>query len=143
MTVSLPQSVAVDNDGVLWIVDYENSRVRRVGKDGIIATVAGTGAGGFGGDGGPAIGAEFDQPLAIAGCATGELCASDFGNHARSPVPAGLPHHRGHSVRPRRRTVRRYGARLRQALGGHPHASAVPPPVGWSGLCDGPPLVLP
>ncbi|MBI2876791.1 MAG: PASTA domain-containing protein, partial [Candidatus Tectomicrobia bacterium] len=46
--------VAVEPDGSLYIADTTNHRVRRVGPDGIITTVAGTGVLGFSGDGGPA-----------------------------------------------------------------------------------------
>ncbi|MDQ3247720.1 MAG: hypothetical protein M3Q45_00795, partial [Chloroflexota bacterium] len=47
-----PQDVAVGPDGSLYIAD--RLRIRRVAPDGMITTVAGTGALGFGGDGGPA-----------------------------------------------------------------------------------------
>ena len=46
--------VAVDNAGNVFIAEYEN-RIRRVdAATGVITTIAGTGAEGFGGDGGPA-----------------------------------------------------------------------------------------
>ena len=52
-----PVDVAVTPDGVLYIA--ESYRVRRVGLDGIITTVAGGGTGGSLGDGGPATQAEL------------------------------------------------------------------------------------
>lgn len=79
--LNLPQCVVVDGVGNLYITDYGNERVRRVGTDGIITTVAGAGAKGFGGDGGPAALAMLDQPLGIAVDVTGELYIADFGNH--------------------------------------------------------------
>eukprot|EP00665_Eupelagonemidae_sp_cell47_P017120 gene17120-biopygen7210 len=45
--------IAVDAGGGLLIADSGNGRVRRVDVGGAIATVAGTGVGGFAGDGGP------------------------------------------------------------------------------------------
>ena len=52
---NVPRTVAVGPDGSLYIADENNGRVRRVGPEGIITTVAGKGyQGGFSGDGGPA-----------------------------------------------------------------------------------------
>lgn len=43
-----PEAVALDREGNLYIADVSNSRVRRVGRDGIITTYVGNGAaGGF------------------------------------------------------------------------------------------------
>ena len=53
-------SCAVGPDGSVYITD-ENQRIRRVGLDGIITTVAGTGMNGFSGDGGPAVAANLDS----------------------------------------------------------------------------------
>jgi RHS repeat-associated protein len=61
----LPQDVAVGPDGSLFIADTYNNRIRRVGTDGIIRTVAGNGQRGYTGDGGPATGAALDQPSII------------------------------------------------------------------------------
>jgi hypothetical protein len=67
--LSQPWRVAFDVDGNMYIVERGNLRVRRVGIDGIITTVAGSGfPGGYGGDGGPAVLARFGQieDMAIA-----------------------------------------------------------------------------
>jgi len=49
-----PSGVAVDQAGNLYIADHQAHRVRKVNTSGIITTLAGTGTGGFSGDGGPA-----------------------------------------------------------------------------------------
>lgn len=53
------QDAVRDDEGNLYIVDQQNQRVRRIGADGIMQTIAGTGTPGFSGDGGPAIDAEL------------------------------------------------------------------------------------
>ena len=50
-----PSGLAFDGDHALYISDSGNSAIRKVDlSTGIITTVAGTGVGGFSGDGGPA-----------------------------------------------------------------------------------------
>src|SRR5207248_1587214 len=67
-----PGGVAVAPDGSLLIADGLNFRVRRVGPDGVIRTVAGTGRRGFSGDGGPATRADLSvlDILAVDGRGT-------------------------------------------------------------------------
>ena len=61
-------------DGSVLIADAGNSRVRRVAAGGTIDTIAGTGVGGFSGDGGPAPLARFGvAPRGPALAAWGEL----------------------------------------------------------------------
>jgi len=50
--LNFPTGVAVDAAGNLFIADTFNNRIRKVSANGTITTVAGTGARGFGGDGG-------------------------------------------------------------------------------------------
>ncbi len=54
-----PFDLAVDRAGNLLIADVSGHRIRKVGADGIITTVAGTGTRGFSGDGGPATSAQI------------------------------------------------------------------------------------
>ncbi len=61
-----PDDVAVASDGSFYIADYNNHRIRRVGPDGIITTIAGTGQAGFSGDGGPAVNARLNNPWRVA-----------------------------------------------------------------------------
>lgn len=58
--LSFPLGAGLDREGNLFIVDSENRRIRRVGLDGRIATIAGDGTGAAAstdaaGDGGPAV----------------------------------------------------------------------------------------
>jgi RHS repeat-associated protein len=75
-----PQGLAVGPDSSLYIADYFNDRVRRIGPDGIITTVAGTGTSGSSGDGGPATQARIDGPMAVAVGSDGSLYIADSGN---------------------------------------------------------------
>src|SRR5688572_14383207 len=50
-----PFGVARDASGELYIVEHTGHRLRKVDKDGILRTVAGTGEKGDGGDDGPAL----------------------------------------------------------------------------------------
>jgi RHS repeat-associated protein len=79
--LAYPVSVALGPDGSLYIADAENQRVRRVGRDGIIDTVAGTGEIGFSGDHGPATQAVFTWPSSIDVGPDGSLYITDTGNH--------------------------------------------------------------
>ncbi|MCG7205620.1 RICIN domain-containing protein [Streptomyces arenae] len=79
--LNLPLGVAVDSTGVLYIADYNNHRVRRITTDGVIGTVAGTGAAGFKGDGGPAVSAQLNCPAGLAVDSAGTLHVCDYGNH--------------------------------------------------------------
>ena len=84
-----PAGVAVDKAGNLYIADFINRRVRRVDTKGVITTVAGTGARGYSGDGGPAVLAELDGPTGVAVDKAGNLYIAGFGNHRIRRVDAG------------------------------------------------------
>jgi hypothetical protein len=73
--------IAVAVDGSVFIADRSNDRIRRVGPDGIITTVAGSGSGGgFSGDGGPATQAKLSNPEDVAVAADGSVLIADRGN---------------------------------------------------------------
>ncbi|MFD5268983.1 RICIN domain-containing protein [Streptomyces sp. NPDC058335] len=90
-----PYAVAVDRAGGLYIADGGNHRVRKVAADGKITTVAGTGAAGFGGDGGPAASAQLYNPFGLAvDCVDALYIADHVNNRVRriaSAKMAGLP----------------------------------------------------
>jgi PKD repeat protein len=75
--------LAVGPDGSLYISDSSNSRVRRVGPDGVITTFAGTGTFGSGGDGGPAIKASLGSPTGLALGSDGSLYIADSAEEPR------------------------------------------------------------
>jgi sugar lactone lactonase YvrE len=86
-----PKGVYSAPTGDLYIADSANERVRRVDPGGIITTLAGSGAAGFSGDGGPATAARFDGPRAVTGDAAGNLYVADDNNHrVRRIDPSGL-----------------------------------------------------
>jgi sugar lactone lactonase YvrE len=75
-----PSGVAVDGAGNVYIVDAHNEHIRKVNASGIITTVAGNGAAGYSGDGGPATSAELWGPVGVAVDGAGNLYIADFGN---------------------------------------------------------------
>ena len=80
-----PTGVAVDRAGNLYIADWNNNRIRKVGTSGIITTIAGNGPSGdhgsYGGDGGPAFDAQLYLPYGVAVDGGGNLFIADTGNH--------------------------------------------------------------
>lgn len=81
--------VAVGVDGSLYIA-AENNRIRRVGPDGIITTVAGNGTTLDSGDGGPATSAGLGWAIAVAVGADGSLYTVGFNNNIRRVGPDGI-----------------------------------------------------
>jgi uncharacterized protein (TIGR03437 family) len=85
-----PNGVVVDASGNLYITDTQNHRVRQVAPGGTITTVAGSGAPGLSGDGGPATSARFNHPRGVAVDRVGNVCVGDEWNNAvRLLTPAG------------------------------------------------------
>ncbi len=76
-----PKGLTSDQKGNLYIADTRNNRVRKVGVDGVINTVAGNGTSGYSGDGGPALKAALSNPAGLVVAPDGTLFVSDTGNH--------------------------------------------------------------
>ena len=90
--ITNPQDVVVDGDGNLYVVESLLQRGHRIHKvdaaTGTITLIAGTGEDGYGGDGGPAIEAQLNQPEGLAVDGRGNIYVADFLNHRIRKVDA-------------------------------------------------------
>ncbi len=73
-----PVGVAVNEDGVVFVADTYNDRIRAI-EDGRVRTIAGGDGSGF--RDGRGVEARFDTPCGIAVDADGSLLVADTGNH--------------------------------------------------------------
>jgi len=87
-SLSFPRAVAADAAGNVYIADTSNSRIRKVGADGKISTIAGNGTQGYAGDNGAAIDAQLNGPSAIKIDRTDNLYIADTNNHRVRKVSA-------------------------------------------------------
>jgi uncharacterized protein (TIGR03437 family) len=85
----LPKALASDRAGNIYASDA--FRVRKIALDGTITTVAGTGAAGFSGDGGPATAATMSFVSGLAVDAASNLYISDQSNNRVRKVLATAP----------------------------------------------------
>jgi len=76
-----PTGIAFGQDDTLYVADANNNRIRAVGRDRVITTVAGSGSAG---DGGPAEEAELTDPQCVEVAADGSLYVAErSGNRIR------------------------------------------------------------
>jgi RHS repeat-associated protein len=68
-------------DGSIYIADRGNNRIRKIGVDGVINTVAGDGNRGYNGDGGLATDSSLNLPYSVKVERNGTIYISDTGNH--------------------------------------------------------------
>lgn len=76
-----PRGIVVDSSGRIFVADSGLQRVFVIDASGRIEPIAGTGAAGFSGDGGPAGLAQFFYPWAVATGPTGGFAVADLGNN--------------------------------------------------------------
>jgi hypothetical protein len=70
------------SDGTLYVADVTTSRIRVISPSGVLTTLAGTGNGGYAGDGGFASQAQLRNPEGVAlDESAGLLYVADTGNH--------------------------------------------------------------
>lgn len=81
--LNYPTDVVVDQSGNIYIADMGNNRVRKIDPStGIITTIAGTGTGGYSGDGGQATAATLAGPYYITVDNSGNIFFTDNQNAA-------------------------------------------------------------
>lgn len=84
-----PNSVVADRQGIIFIADQSNNRVRKVGTNGFFIAVAGTGTASYAGDGGAATLATLNSPAGVASDVAGNIYIADQGNHRIRKVDVG------------------------------------------------------
>ncbi|HET9713615.1 MAG TPA: IPT/TIG domain-containing protein, partial [Pyrinomonadaceae bacterium] len=82
-----PHGVAVDTAGVVYVADTGNNRIRRIGTDGTVATVAGDGTSGL--QNGSGSQARFNAPKGVAVDTQGNIYVADTGNAAVRKIDGG------------------------------------------------------
>lgn len=82
--LNVPEGIALDSQGNLYIADFDNDVIRKVSAaTGIITTVAGNGTFANSGDGGPATKAALYAPISVSVDSAGNLYISDFSARIR------------------------------------------------------------
>jgi len=80
-----PAGLAIDNSGTLYVADTGNNAIRKILPNGTVSTLAGLIQGNADGVG---IAAEFNQPLAVAVDASGNVYVADTGNNELRKITA-------------------------------------------------------
>ncbi|MBL8023262.1 MAG: hypothetical protein JNK54_03120, partial [Elusimicrobia bacterium] len=90
--LNIPRTLAIDAGGNVYIADQSNHRIRFVPKTGgtyfgqtmtanYIYTIAGTGTGSYGGDGGAATSTPLNNPYGVSVDPWGNVAIADYSNH--------------------------------------------------------------
>ena len=84
-----PNGLVVDGQGIVYVSDYDNNRIRKVLPNGTVSTVAGTGQRGFAD--GPGSNAQLSGPEGLALDGQGNLYVAEFaGQRIRKITPNGM-----------------------------------------------------
>jgi uncharacterized protein (TIGR03437 family) len=78
--LTTPSAVAIDASGNVYIADTSDDSICKL-SGGVITLVAGGGAQGYAGDGGPAVNASLNQPFGVAVDSQGNVYIADTYNH--------------------------------------------------------------
>ncbi|WP_408951920.1 FG-GAP-like repeat-containing protein [Lysobacter sp. Hz 25] len=89
-TLNRPGGLAIGPDGLLYIADTLNHRIRRLNADGTLVAVAGDGNDAFVGEGVPALQASLSQPNGLTFDAGGALLVADTGNGRVRKIAGGI-----------------------------------------------------
>ena len=84
-----PSAVALDSNGNIYIADTGTQRIRQVLPNGIIATLAGSGASSSGPDNMPATASPLNYPMGVAVDSCGNILLADTYNHRIRQVLGG------------------------------------------------------
>jgi len=79
--ITSPFGTAFDGEGTLYFVEMLGHRLRKIGPDALVTTLAGTGREGHGGDDGPAARAELNRPHSLAATRNGDIFIADTWNN--------------------------------------------------------------
>jgi uncharacterized protein (TIGR03437 family) len=90
MRLLAPRNLLADDRLNLYVSDFAGHRVFQLSEDGLLTTVAGTGAPGYSGDGGPAAASQLDFPAGLAMGFDGSLYIADSANHAVRRISNGV-----------------------------------------------------
>jgi len=84
---NLPQGIAVDNNGNIYVADTGNNRIRKITPAGVVTSLAGTLAAGYANGTGTT--ARFSAPQGIAVDSNGNVYVADTGNNRIRKITAG------------------------------------------------------
>ncbi len=84
-----PSQICIDASGNMFVADAGNARIRRIDRNGVITSVAGSGDKKYSGDGGSATSAAMASPQGVAVDGSGQIFIADSGNYRIRLVNSG------------------------------------------------------